>query len=286
MKYNLRKIFFFILLPLLGIAAIFMVESSGAALVNETEIQQLRRSVQALNQICEQANRELDEATATGRFSPREQHDYQTFIAYLGGRIEKYCRALYLAGGRQAVDGLACPNVETGLPTLTAPAAETTDEQIESLDTSLTKALGDFDEMLLEEQNRLASHQPRQRETGGSDGSDDFSGQEGRKTGTAGESTRENQDQAEESSDQKIREGESSEKMPAAAGKKSADSGARGAGNGNDQSSAVTRPSGPDTMARDDDIVARQLREAAEKETDPELKEKLWEEYRKYKAGK
>jgi hypothetical protein len=27
------------------------------------------------------------------------------------------------------------------------------------------------------------------------------------------------------------------------------------------------------------------LREAAEKETDPELKEKLWEEYRKYKQG-
>ena len=33
----------------------------------------------------------------------------------------------------------------------------------------------------------------------------------------------------------------------------------------------------------DDDIVARQLREAAEKETDPELREKLWEEYRRYK---
>jgi hypothetical protein len=35
----------------------------------------------------------------------------------------------------------------------------------------------------------------------------------------------------------------------------------------------------------DDDVVARQLREAAEKETDPELKKKLWEEYRKYKQG-
>ena len=33
----------------------------------------------------------------------------------------------------------------------------------------------------------------------------------------------------------------------------------------------------------DDDVVARQLREAAEKEQDPELREKLWEEYRKYK---
>ncbi len=35
----------------------------------------------------------------------------------------------------------------------------------------------------------------------------------------------------------------------------------------------------------DDDIVARQLREAAIAEQDPELKEKLWDEYRKYKEG-
>ncbi len=36
----------------------------------------------------------------------------------------------------------------------------------------------------------------------------------------------------------------------------------------------------------DDDIVARQLREAAENETDPELKEKLWKEYDEYKKNK
>jgi hypothetical protein len=36
---------------------------------------------------------------------------------------------------------------------------------------------------------------------------------------------------------------------------------------------------------RDDDIVARQIREAAMKEEDPELREKLWEEYRAYKEG-
>ena len=35
----------------------------------------------------------------------------------------------------------------------------------------------------------------------------------------------------------------------------------------------------------DDDIVARQLREAAENETDPELKEKLWKEYDEYKKN-
>ncbi len=34
---------------------------------------------------------------------------------------------------------------------------------------------------------------------------------------------------------------------------------------------------------KDDDIVARQLREAAEEETDPELRKKLWKEYEHYK---
>ncbi|MBF8268809.1 MAG: hypothetical protein HW386_518, partial [Gammaproteobacteria bacterium] len=35
----------------------------------------------------------------------------------------------------------------------------------------------------------------------------------------------------------------------------------------------------------DDDVVARQLREAAMKESDPKLRAKLWDEYRKYKQG-
>jgi hypothetical protein len=35
----------------------------------------------------------------------------------------------------------------------------------------------------------------------------------------------------------------------------------------------------------DDDIVARQLREAAMNEDDPELRERLWQEYRDYKRG-
>jgi hypothetical protein len=34
---------------------------------------------------------------------------------------------------------------------------------------------------------------------------------------------------------------------------------------------------------KDDDIVARQLRQAAEEETDPELRKKLWKEYESYK---
>ncbi len=42
----------------------------------------------------------------------------------------------------------------------------------------------------------------------------------------------------------------------------------------------------PDDIAviMDDDIVAKQLREAALAEDDPQLRERLWEEYRKYKG--
>ena len=35
----------------------------------------------------------------------------------------------------------------------------------------------------------------------------------------------------------------------------------------------------------DDDIVAKRLRKAAEEETDPELKERLWKEYYDYKKS-
>jgi lipase chaperone LimK len=36
---------------------------------------------------------------------------------------------------------------------------------------------------------------------------------------------------------------------------------------------------------QDDDVVARQIREAAMNESDPVLRDKLWQEYRDYKAS-
>ncbi|MGB5400529.1 MAG: hypothetical protein WBO71_09955, partial [Thermoanaerobaculia bacterium] len=59
----------------------------------------------------------------------------------------------------------------------------------------------------------------------------------------------------------------------------SARSGSAGGGSGGGR----VPPDIPD--GSDDDIVARQLREAAMNEDDPELREKLWDEYREYKAA-
>jgi hypothetical protein len=63
----------------------------------------------------------------------------------------------------------------------------------------------------------------------------------------------------------------------------------RGEQAGEKQGDASQRASGaastPIPSGEDDDIIARRLRKAAEAETDPELKEKLWKEYRDYKEN-
>ncbi len=45
-----------------------------------------------------------------------------------------------------------------------------------------------------------------------------------------------------------------------------------------------TEPKDQNPLKNDDDIVARQIREAAESEDNAELSEKLWNEYKRYKA--
>lgn len=55
------------------------------------------------------------------------------------------------------------------------------------------------------------------------------------------------------------------------------------ASSGSGQSSASVKSQ--DKNFDNDDVIARQIREAAEKESDPELKKKLWIEYEKYKSG-
>jgi hypothetical protein len=104
--------------------------------------------------------------------------------------------------------------------------------------------------------------------------------------------------EGEESGDGQSGEGDEGEGMPgedpygenAGRGESAGErSGEQGGGGGVGGGSAGG--SGPNTVpadipdGRDDDIVARQLREAAMKEKDPELRERLWEEYRQYKKS-
>ncbi len=241
----------------------------------------LRSNILALYRVQRNILHSLKTNKAGKNVSSREEHELLIFVGYLKERNRAYCTELEKRAGKTAVADLPCPVDDLPLP---RAQAKTTKEEISELDRQLNASLGEFDEMLLKEQERIAARRPRQGETGGQaspGGSGGYGGQQGRQgaspsAGAAGGRTAGNRQQ--------------SGQMPAAGGlgqnSRPATAGAAAArAQGQPQAGSAAGPGG-DRLHADDDIVARQLREAAEKETDPELKEKLWQEYRKYKEGR
>lgn len=141
----------------------------------------------------------------------------------------------------------------------TAPAT-TADERRGELDKSLDESLGEFDKTLAEEQRRTAAE--RDARTASTAGSDEASSGAG--VGGAREGDLRSERAARSTAD-------------AARGEDQRDRGSVGAGSG--------APDRSRSAGDDDDIVARRLRRAAEQETDPELREKLWKEYEDYKRN-
>ena len=151
------------------------------------------------------------------------------------------------------------------------------------LEGKLDKSLSEFDELLLKEQELLEERRETSAvDPAGGGSASGGSGSAGDEVGGGGES--------------ETGEFEGSERAETEAG------GATGGSPDRPQAepveSAPGAPMGDETDDRrddrippdvgdgsNDDIVARQLREAAMKEEDPELREKLWDEYRAYKQG-
>jgi len=187
----------------------------------------------------------------------------------LRARMVRACDALRLAGVSLPVD-IECPRQHTLqlAPVKRDPVqALTESEKTESLDAELEAGLGEYDELLLREQARVKADRPRSVGEGGGLGGGADGEPGGGDTGSAG-----TDGEMADASDEKMAD-TSSEKPPVATGS-----------GGGKQTVAGGQPDNiPD--GSDDDVVARQLRKAAEQETDPALKKKLWEEYRKYKQG-
>lgn len=241
-----------------------------AAPVEVELLQQLRADYAALLR----ARADFEQSRKSSRLGSTEEADYAAWIMQLNDQVIHDCQALTRLTTEPLPEDLPCSKVTARNP---APAAidiaaestkaEDTNRMIEQLNGSL----GEFDERLLREQDRVKARTPRSETAGG--------GSAGGGTGSAG-------------SDDFPGDAEDSGKAAGQSGSEK-DSGSQGEGTAASRQSTPGKPlpgaksSAPDDIpdGSDDDVVARQLREAAEKETDPELKKKLWEEYRRYKAG-
>ena len=204
-----------------------------------------------------------------------EADDYRAYIRRLQERLAKKCARLTAAGVALPAE-VSCP--QEGIRV--APAAidqqreQTPAEATSALDAKLGAGLGEFDQRLLVEQERVKAKASKSAGAGaGGGGGGAGAGSGTTAAGAGGGTARETATGPSSGASGSASDGSRERPAPGAAG-----------GPGGGQTTASSAP--PDIPdGSDDDVVARQLREAAEKETDPELKKKLWEEYRKYKKG-
>jgi hypothetical protein len=250
---------------------------------------------------------ELNHYRSTSDASPDRITLYETYLDRVRELTEekrKRVQQLEQAKRRnRSATGSQSPETALPPPALDIPEDQELDE-LRALQRDLDQSIAAFDDMLLTETELArvesdlkmkqlaqeaaeAARNLRESEGGGGEGSEES------ESGTqSGASSSGSDDETGESGQEGAMEGNEGETWDA-----SKDPGGKETGRGRDRSKGAAKTSQgqggkqsggqpqPADTSQDDDIVARQLREAAEKETDPVLKEKLWKEYNDYKKA-
>ncbi|MCH7508540.1 MAG: hypothetical protein IIB68_01685 [Proteobacteria bacterium] len=157
------------------------------------------------------------------------------------------------------------------------PGAQSSSDLVAVLDTTLSGSLRDFDGII------LASQGSRMGESTGAGGGFGEQGQDTGFGGAGGQPGFEGDGPMIAGSGQTTGDAtEGQDDSPQAKGKDTGFGGGRQSG-----STDVLMSPPPEDIpdGSDDDVVARQLREAAQNERDPVLRDKLWDEYRAYKKA-
>jgi len=197
-----------------------------------------------------------------------EISEFAAYVAGLKRQVLEGCETVRSLGGDANQHGVDCIQLANEQESQASaaippemPERQTTDEERkDALEQQLEALIGDFDKMILSEQEEI-KEQERVSQAGGS-GACSGGGQPGDTAEGTG---------APPGEPGTAKDGEEVLKAEP------------GAGPGTGKKDVPEFEKNDVGDGSDDDIVARQLREAAEAETDPVLKAQLWEEYKKYK---
>jgi hypothetical protein len=245
-----------------------------------SELAQARSDLAISEQVQERLMARLEIARSdptTGPEQRRQLEEYAARVRELVALNRERVRQLVQAAG--ATPGATAP---AGPGSGAAPMARTHAEEVAALDARLGGSLAEFDQLLLEEARRAKNHGTEGGGAAGAAGGG--AGASGTRTAKGGG----NGDSRASSGTGRSGEGNSSEGSAGsrpAAGEQQGSPGGRVAGADPGASGAAVVVPADVGDGRDDDIVARQIRRAAESEPDPELRKKLWDEYRKYRQG-
>jgi hypothetical protein len=250
------------------------------------ELLKARENLKLSEQTRDRIAEEVSTLKASGKASPEIVAAYEVYLSRVQEIVIEHQKLaaqmedVYRAHQNRAQTETAA---SAAGPAPTPDSAGESADRLQELDRRFNQSLAAFDEMLLKElkliqaasagrmQGLTESAAAAGRQAGGKSRQAPSAETEGSATGESGS---ENGSAGTEQAGTSEGRGKPGEEAGAGQG---------GGGWGSGGSGA---PPGSSRPSPDDDIVARQLREAAEKETNPELKAKLWKEYEAYKKSR
>jgi hypothetical protein len=229
--------------------------------------------LQATYAVWQSNDAEFREMRKQDQASKIDIREFAAFVAGLKRQVIEGCEAVRKLGGDASLHGVDCVKLEDDPESKKSRALKITkreltrEEEKALLEKQMGKLISDFDGLLLQQQERLKWEQGVSQSNGSRDsGAFDKSG--AKETAGAGTPT--------DGDVEKPGSKDGPIQRPAEPG----------AGPGVEKQGKMPDfKTGDVGDGSDDDVVARQLREAAETETDPLLKKQLWEEYKKYKKS-
>ena len=254
----------------------------------ESKLKKAREDLKVSEATEQRIAAKLEALKKSGNASAEDIRDYEIYherVQAMVAENRKRVEELESAYRRHKSEGQTPQTIESSGSSgseESIPEAQTQD-QVAELDRQLTASLGQFDAMLLKEMETIETKSAAKMRDLAQEAAEAAKRlkEKGIDLGT----------EASESSDE-ASEQEKTGNKEAAGEKRDAET---QSGDVDDAAVSSDRPEGQGPGPKDsrgsryskedDDIVARQLREAAENETDPELKEKLWKEYEDYKKN-
>jgi hypothetical protein len=244
----------------------------------EEQLQAAREKLRVSEETEQRIQAEFEALKQSGQATAGASEDYETYLDRVRGMV---------AENRELVRQLETAMTAAAPEQRIQGTGEDNPLDTARLDRELSRSLSEFDQLLLEEMDSIRAQSDRKMTSLAEEAAAaaERLRQQGIDVGTADEDADDetaDNSAADPSGEQGEgdREGRDAETGAGASGSEQArtDTGGDAAGSASsDRRRAYSE--------KDDDIVARQLREAAEKETDPELKEKLWKEYEDYKRN-
>ena len=293
-----------VLILLLNVTGFFCccppsIEAASASATIHQAKENLDVSISTQNRI----SSELESLKQTDTASPELINLYRIYLQRVQAMVLENQKILeqmesaqlqYTASDRPAANSYQYPTNASKTYDSNLPSPQAYDD-VAKLDKELGQSLSEFDEVLLKEQTELSERLEQIREQAAGRLNDlaldaaaaanEIREQEEKsvKAETSqGQKSGERQDPTDEDPLEKDAK-ESSPEYDEKQKRQKRKAGDKGKPHTDPSKTGTTADS--DETDYDDDIVARQLREAAEKETDPELKKKLWQEYEAYKRG-